>query len=145
VRTERYTIAPSFDVSISAAAATERQHPQLLARCREVVSNIRFDATTLPICALTFEARASGVMLVVDMLVPDRDVLSTVEYIHIWRSVICPWAPIEGNGPEYLVRWMRETIANTLAHEVDECIALNGRRVFDPHQPLISITVEQRP
>ena len=110
---------------------------ELTARCRALVAEIRFDATALPVHDLVFEAAPAGVTLIVDMLVPDRDKPESAERIHIWRTLICPWDPIKSNGPEYLVRWMRETIANTLAHEVDESICLRGTRVFDPHRSLL--------
>jgi hypothetical protein len=113
----------------------EDRHLELLMRCSCAVAVLRFDATALPVDDLSFTARPDGVVLVVDIRVPDRD-KEDVEWINVWRTLICPWGALENNGPDYLVRWMRETIANTLAHEVDESVTLDGRRVFDPHRPL---------
>jgi hypothetical protein len=128
--TERKIIAPEFRWTVAGAPDWVLE---AAGRCRTLIDDIRVDATALPIHDLVFEASASGVQLIVDMLVPDRDQPEAVVWIHIWRTLICPWDPIKMNGPEYLVRWMRETIANTLSHEVDESIRLRGDRVFDPH------------
>ena len=42
------------------------------------------------------------------------------------------------NGPDYLIRAMRDLMASILAHEVDESISDGGERVFNPHRPLRS-------
>lgn len=110
---------------------------ELVLACEATVAALRFDATSLPVDELRFEAREDGVALVVDIRVPDRDVVDRLVWIHVWRTLLCPWGVLHSNGPEYLVRWMRETIANTLAHEVDESVTLQGVRVFDPHRRLI--------
>lgn len=127
--TDRRTLVPSFTGNHDPGLA------DLVERCRDTIFDVRLDVTALPIESLSFVARPDGIGLVVDMVVPDRD-RRAVEWIHIWRSLLCPWEVLHANGPEYLVRWMRETIANTLAHEVDESITLRGERVFDPHRPL---------
>jgi hypothetical protein len=129
---ERHIIEPSFRVT-----DCESENRALLRQCREMAADTRFDATALPVVALDFEARLDGIGLVVDLLVPNRDKPDEVEWIHIWRSLLCPWGVLRSNGPEYLVRWMRETIANTLCHEVDESIQVRHVRVFDPHRPLL--------
>lgn len=126
----RRIITPTFTVSDDCT-----NHLDILLACQLTIRAVRFDATALPIDELTFDASYAGVKLVVDMFVPDRDKPGSVEKIHIWRTAMIPWDPIISNGADYLVRWMRETIASTLAHEVDESITLDGARVFDPHRP----------
>lgn len=125
--------------AIAPLLRVQQVHPgdtELLERCRGTIEAIRFDATALPVDALSFEAREDGIGLVVDVRVPDRDEPEQVVWIHVWRTLLCPWAVLRLNGPDYLVRWLRETVSSTLAHEVDESIALHGVRVFDPHKPL---------
>lgn len=134
--TERKILLPHFDVDMAKATAPRWVHEgQYIDDSRRTVEGIRFDATALPIDGLGFTANAVGVQLVVDLRAPDRN-RAEVEWIHIWRTLICPWVVLQANGCEYLVRWMRETIANILAHEVEESITYEGVRVFDPHRPL---------
>ena len=128
----RCMIVPTFKVDEVVGEADLH----MVDACRATMATLRFDATALPVDDLTFTARPDGVVLVVDILVPNRDEPSKLEWIHIWRTLLCPWGVLRSNGPEYLVRWMRETVVNTLAHEVDESITLEGERVFDPHRPL---------
>lgn len=54
----------------------------------------------------------------------------------ITRSAIQPWAVLEFNGPEYLVRWTAETLCGLMAHEVFESLRYRGVLVFDQHAPL---------
>lgn len=130
----RRVITPSFSVA-TGDSAPEGPNVYLAEGCKQLAAGLRFDATALPIDDLSFVAKSYGVTLIVDIRVPDRD-KPGVEWIHVWRTLTCPWGPISSNGPDYIVRWMRETIANTLAHEVDESVTLDGERVFNPHRPL---------
>jgi hypothetical protein len=132
----RKVLAPRFEVDLSDLDAP-RWVPYLAEGCRALIARVRFDATTLPVDDLFFVARPYGVKLVVDLHVPDREQESPL-FIHIWRTLICPWDPIKSNGPEYLVRWMNETVANVLAHETAESITIDGVRVFDPHKALVA-------
>lgn len=109
---------------------------ELVKRCEATVRRIRFDATALPVADLTFASGDTGICLVVELRVPDRNQPDVLEWATVYRTLVCPWAPLDANGPEYLVGWLRETIANTLAHEVDEALTYGGRRVYDPHRSL---------
>jgi len=126
-------VVPTFVVDEGHAAS---EYLDLLDPCAAKVARVTFDATVFPIFALSFTARRDGIALEVDMNVPDRDVPGQVEPLNVTRTLLMPWVVLRANGPDYLVRWMRETIANILAHEVDESIALDGIRIFDPHRPL---------
>jgi hypothetical protein len=110
------------------------EHVMLEAR----IAMVAFDATALPIDDIVFEARIEGICLSIRMLVPNREA-EDLSWIQIWRNLLCPWQVLRIGGPDQLVRWMRETIANVVAHEVDESITLRGERVFDPHRPLLSV------
>jgi hypothetical protein len=135
-RDARKVITPRFDIGELATA--EPWVPAFAWECQALVSAIRFDASALPVDDIVFAASVPGVTLIIDFLAPDRDTRgTTLDWIHIWRTLLCPWEPLKSNGPEYLIRWMRETIANTMAHEVDESISIAGQRVFDPHRKLL--------
>jgi len=97
------------------------------------VAAIKFDATALPVESIRFVSLVDGLLLDVVMNVPDRDVRDRVEWITVARSLICPWIVLERNGAEYVVGWLRETIANLMAHEVAESLLYRSKRVFDPH------------
>lgn len=105
--------------------------PKLVGDCAAVVALLTFDATALPVQDLRFAAEESGLRLDIDILVPDRD---KDEAVVITRAVMMPWEPLEGNGADYIVGWVRETLANFMAHEVSEGLLYNGERVFDPHR-----------
>lgn len=102
--------------------------------CARVVEAISFDATAMPVEWIRFTPSAFGVLVEVAIDVPDSH-SDEVKWTSIIRSVGCPWHVIDGNGPEYLVGMLRETIANLLAHEVAESIRYRGAHAFDPHEP----------
>lgn len=110
----------------------------LAAACEARIEQVQIDATALPIDDVVFEAQYPGVLLSVRMLVSDREAPpDDLKWIQVWRNLSVPWEVLAMNGPDFLVRWLRETIANVMAHEVDESITVSGVRVFDPHQPLL--------
>ncbi len=100
--------------------------------CATTVAAVRFDASSLPVTEIRFTADVWGVLLEVDIEVPNREAEGPIV---VTRSRACLWASV--GDPDYLVRFLRETITNILAHEADECLTLYGRRVFDLHASLV--------
>jgi hypothetical protein len=136
--TERRIIAPLLQSKHEIDAIVDGSLDDLRAHIRRRVAELRIDATALPFDDLVFEECSDGVAISARMLVPDRDVLDHLEWSQIWRTVVIVWPALKMNGPDYLIRAMRELMASILAHEVDESIADGGERVFDPHRPLRS-------
>lgn len=129
----RKPVVATWDPDKTIVLTNEDGAPIPLEPIERAVRSLAFDATSFPIVGLSFWPNAYGIQLTVRMLVPDRDDGKLGE---VWRRVSLPWAPLDANGPDHLVRWVRETIANIMSHEVDEALTFHGVRVFDPHRPL---------
>lgn len=106
---------------------------ETLSAVEAVARRLRFDRRTLPIEGIHLVARLQCLELTVQLAALERNEGFP---IGVMRRVALPWEPIRANGADQVVRWIRETIANLLSHEVDEAISLDGERVFDPHRAL---------
>jgi hypothetical protein len=136
----RRIVAPTF----STVEEPAEQFRALRDACEVSLRRIRFDATTLPVIALTFTAHAHGIQLSARIDVPARD-SEPMQWWEIWRTLLVPWVVLKTNGPDYIVGWTRETIANLLAHEVAENMTVDGHRVFDPHRSIESLYIAALP
>lgn len=66
--------------------------------------------------------------LLISMVANDRD---TGEEVTLsFSAPMPPWF-----GPEKGVLWLRERLAQFLIHELDECMLVDGKRIYDPHDP----------
>jgi hypothetical protein len=131
----RRVIAPRWAPLSDVAEKDFDERLDLIAECARVVRLLRFDATSLPLDDVMFEVLRDGIMMSVRMLVPNRD-SRELSWIQVWRNLVVPWAPLAMNGPDMLVRALRDVVAGAVLHEIDESLTYDDQRVFDPHRPL---------
>jgi hypothetical protein len=132
----RRVVTPRWAPSSMYVADDADERIGLIRDCAALVEKLRFDATSLPLDALEFEVLQDGINISARMLVPDR-ARPGLNWIQVWRNVVCPWGPLATNGPDHLVRMARDVIAGAILHEVDEALSLDCVRVFDPHRALL--------
>lgn len=108
-----------------------------LAEVQDVVAKFKvgFPLSLLKPKFWVVEAEADRVMFYMTIGVPHRDT-GEETYISNWDK--CPLPAIR--DPEIIYRTLRKLLQIVLLHEMDESIQVNGKRIYDPHDPQLRIS-----
>jgi hypothetical protein len=104
--------------------------------CMRAIARVRVFNDSLPLESIICKGTLGGILIEVEIAVPDRDNLERVRPMRVVSSLIVPWAPILQNGPAQLIREIRSSVRKIMEHEVDESFMYLEHRAFDPHHPI---------